>query len=443
MSSIFVQNSLFPYLHSINRKNKKNSVKLEDVPEKIEQYTNIQNPEEYNISTNVSPVLQKNIENITEIKNDQSSIFLKDNSEELDLEEQEFLRNDIDDMEHYDEMDLTSLLSEETQNFIDPMRKYENKISFEKSSKSRLKKNFEEGDYLNAFLNSGTDILNVPKISWIPIARGVSSIFSWFDDFSSDLNNEIKKPEFPSLQEEIESTKEFQDILKNYHIVSSHDNLTKKIEIPKNCDSSYLLEKHHFSDKNIGRFQKDKQHNISSQLSLNFPWKILRASNHSLNTAILSDLMQKAYEDLSTTNSLDERFLNSIDDTNYIINGKLVTNENPQEVMDLIKKEIPNFNTQQLLSIYAHSGLLQEPLRNLELRYPNLDTQNIFDMLTTYEINEMKHGKLHVTITRLVDLYPSENPDSSEKEVQKYGLRTDMILTKYANPFIKYSYFVS
>lgn len=346
-----------------------------------------------------------------------------------------------DDFFTYDEDCQTQFLTEKQKKLLEQSTYQKKSFLVKNPVNDVLKKNLSEGNYLNAFLNSGADILNVPKISWKPFARGVSVLMSWFKSSKTEAPNSSSKVYNSSTSKTNDETEVLKTSANNQNIFSSNETENQKIENPIYSDLSALSEQHKFSEKSLERKAAVDHPTSTHQKS----WKNLRATNVSINTAITSKLLQKEYKNLLKTPALDMRFLSTMDDSYYTINGKSATNENPHDVLDLIRKEIPNFQTQQLISSYTHSGLLVEPLKQLQIRYPDLRTEEIFDMFTSYNIRKSDHDKVHITITRTVDIRPPEDEleNFDIEKLQSYGLRTDMTLTKYANPTLKYSYFVS
>lgn len=173
---------------------------------------------------------------------------------------------------------------------------------------------------------------------------------------------------------------------------------------------------------------------------VNVPWKFLHKSELSINVADFSAELQKSFLKLKETSDLDSSFLSSLEGKIVFLDRFQLPKDDVQEALKIFKNETPDLGFQQLISNCMHIDMLDASWFGLIARYPEIKKREVQNNKTIYEIDQIDYDKYKVAITTIVNLKPFDlnNPH----EIHKYGIRTALILVKYANPEIRYSYYV-
>ncbi|VFP78397.1 Uncharacterized protein Yba3 [Buchnera aphidicola (Cinara cuneomaculata)] len=169
-------------------------------------------------------------------------------------------------------------------------------------------------------------------------------------------------------------------------------------------------------------------------------WNILHSVNFSNKTNLFSQKLQKSFKKLTKTGQLEQKFLDNIHNKTVFLNGKRIPSDQAPDIMNTFQTSITDYTSQQLISTYLHPEVLDAAWNNLSARYPEVEYRASDNVRFAYEIDEISPGTYKVAVTKTADLQSSysENID----EINQYGIRAAMVITKNSDPEIRYSFFV-
>lgn len=175
-----------------------------------------------------------------------------------------------------------------------------------------------------------------------------------------------------------------------------------------------------------------KEHNV--------PWRFLHKKNLPIDVTALSENIQNSFNNLRQTSDIDQKFLDGLEGKTVFIDRQEIPSKNANEILTIIQQETEDYEIQQLISICMHPDMLDVSWEGLASHHPEIKVREIKTENITYEIDQIDYDKYKIAITKMATLLPSQNKQLNL--INKYGIRVSMIITKYANPEIRYSYYV-
>ncbi|VFP83863.1 hypothetical protein [Buchnera aphidicola] len=169
-------------------------------------------------------------------------------------------------------------------------------------------------------------------------------------------------------------------------------------------------------------------------------WNILHSVNFSNKTALFSKKLQQSFKKLTKTGQLAQKFLSNIDNKTVFLNGKKIPSNQAPDIMNIFQTSITDYESQQLISTYLHPEILDAAWNNLSYRYPEVEYRASDNVRFAYEIDEISPGVYKVAVTKTADLQSSYSDNIDE--INQYGVRAAMIISKDSNPEVRYSFFV-
>lgn len=148
------------------------------------------------------------------------------------------------------------------------------------------------------------------------------------------------------------------------------------------------------------------------------------------------------FKSLRNTPRLDNNFLFEGEHSILQINGQHVSKYSPESMLNDFKTAIPNLESRQLISSYAHQGIFSQPYVELFAEHPNLVNFKPKDSQFSYVIREIEDGVFQFTATSQADL-ESVYETSDHRRYNAFGVQASMTLSKDQFPDdIQYSYYL-
>lgn len=169
-------------------------------------------------------------------------------------------------------------------------------------------------------------------------------------------------------------------------------------------------------------------------------WNVLNSVNFSAKTELFSQKLQQSFKELTKTGRLEQKFLDNIHDKTVFLNGSRIPSNQAPDIMNIFQTSVTDYEEQQLISTYVHPEVLEAAWNNLISRYPEVEYRASDNVRFAYEIDKIGPDTYKVAVTKTADLQSSysENID----EINQYGVRAAMIISKNSDPEIRYSFFV-
>ncbi|VFP77967.1 hypothetical protein [Buchnera aphidicola] len=169
-------------------------------------------------------------------------------------------------------------------------------------------------------------------------------------------------------------------------------------------------------------------------------WNILNSVNFSAKTELFSQKLQQSFKELTKTGRLEQKFLDNIHNKTVFLNGSRIPSNQAPDIMNIFQTSVTDYEEQQLISTYVHPEVLEAAWNNLISRYPEVEYRVSDNVRFAYEIDKIGPDMYKVAVTKTADLQSSysENID----EINQYGVRAAMIISKNSDPEIRYSFFV-
>nr|WP_041750183.1 hypothetical protein [Buchnera aphidicola] len=193
-----------------------------------------------------------------------------------------------------------------------------------------------------------------------------------------------------------------------------------------------------FSKKNM---YENINHAVSSIYNADqAAWKMFKSSHLEQKTDDFAKQLQDSYVKLSSTRFLNKNFLTSVLDKDIYVNGKQIPASNSiVETAHNIQNFIPDYKLQQLVSTYAHPGVLKMAEKQLLKEHPEIKNRMSQNMHITYRIDQVDNESFRISILKHAYLRPSML--HSPKDIHAYGLRANMLISKTSHPKLQYTYF--
>lgn len=246
------------------------------------------------------------------------------------------------------------------------------------------------------------------------------------------LNNNPNHPEYESSFPDLEVIRPKKD---NINTGYPYD-LDEKFNIE--VQEGVLQINHELKDRSNKIFEKSNyNHFINNNDN---QWTVSNASNVS-SDKISSKIIdfQKLYEELQSSQELNEEFMSDFDSSLFIVDGNWIHSTKKEEMIEKFKKLVPNVSDQKLISAYAHPKILMQSYTDLLNEHPELNQYQIIDSKNSYMITHIGDDRIKLVTTNLSDVC-SKNDYPLEK-THCFGVRTSVILSSKNLPTMQYSYF--
>lgn len=193
-----------------------------------------------------------------------------------------------------------------------------------------------------------------------------------------------------------------------------------------------------FAKKNV---YENVNHAVSSTYNADqASWKLFKELGVAEKTNNFGKALQHSYYQLSGSKSLNKNFLYSLLNKDIKINGnKIPCKDSALEMIQNIKKIIPDHRLLQLLSTYSHPGVLKVAEEQLLKEHPEINNRLSQNMNISYHIDQVDNETFRVSIVKHAYLRPSMF--HSPNDIHAYGLRANMLISKTSYPKLQYTYF--
>ena len=221
-----------------------------------------------------------------------------------------------------------------------------------------------------------------------------------------------------------------EDQTHNNPMISSGSIITNTV-IP---DDQYITESHQFKDNPF--FIDNKNDNIT-----NMTWTPLDTLNSSDEIEYYINAYQNNFNALQDTEQLDKKFMNSISDASFTINGNKIFKTSVLDFLHEFKKMVPDLESRQLLSSYAHSDIFKEPFDDLLEHNPNLYNCKQINPVVEYDIEKLDIGEFKVNATHVAELQSKDN--YYYQPYKSIGVQVSLVLAIDKKPEVYYSSFLN
>lgn len=172
------------------------------------------------------------------------------------------------------------------------------------------------------------------------------------------------------------------------------------------------------------------------------PWKIFKGNINSPDNTGFGNKLQNIFELARYKSELNDTFTKKIDTALYEINGiNISTIRLPQIILARMASLIPDYESRQLISAYAHEGVFTPAYLTLINKYPMLEKYNFKKPVISYKINKIDEDTFKLIATKLVKLNSFVDP--SITKYHSFGIRTSVLFSKNHHPSMKNAFFVN
>lgn len=267
-------------------------------------------------------------------------------------------------------------------------------------------------------------VTNVKKtISEISLPNGFSFVTHPLNKLMCDISNRLNfafGPINPFLSNPFVHSKDFYSKVNDQKMARYNAEINDELLNPN--DSNPLI------------------NNAISQMTN--PWKIFKEDVESKKTADFGAKLQNFFEVLRYKSELNDMFTKKIGNALYEINGiNISTISSPQIILARMASVMPDYESRQLISAYAHEGIFTPAYLKLISKHPVLAKYSIKTPIVSYKINKIDKDTFKLIATNLVKLNSFVDP--SIAKYHSFGIRTSVLFSKNHNPFMKNAFFVN
>ncbi|CAL4325383.1 Putative uncharacterized protein Yba3 [Buchnera aphidicola (Thelaxes suberi)] len=195
-----------------------------------------------------------------------------------------------------------------------------------------------------------------------------------------------------------------------------------------------------YINQNIDNFNGDNTAFGSSNDAI--IWNQLPYVNNSKDVASLAKKYASTFQLLNKTMQLHDGFLSNFENAYFQINGKDMSSATMQNFTKDFTNAIPDFDLQQLVSLYANDNLFNNAYLSLFSDHPQLlDCTPLFPSFH-YKIDVIDANTIKIVGVNTAIL--QKNGSLQDKHTKAFfGVRTSVVVSKNAPPKLEYSYFVN
>lgn len=174
------------------------------------------------------------------------------------------------------------------------------------------------------------------------------------------------------------------------------------------------------------------------------PWNILNDNMKSRSVYDFGTKLQNIFEKIRYKSEFNDDFLKEIRTSLFDVNGINISKDpSPVVVLRKMASLIPDYESRQLISAYAHEGIFAPAFLKLMNTYPKLANTYFRNPVVSYKINKIDKDTFKLVATNLVKLDPSFVTDPIIKQYQSFGMRTSVLFSKDHHPSIKSAFFIN
>ncbi|WP_075432350.1 hypothetical protein [Buchnera aphidicola] len=299
----------------------------------------------------------------------------------------------------------------------------------------QFSEDLKEGSYGKACASLGMDLLGLLPSAGPGFRGSLEKISSFVKSSISDQKNDDSNtvsPKFSDLQD-ISSNA----IAGTYSCIGLPGSL---FSLPPHYNKYHIDHETPvtFSKKNL---YDNVNHAVSSIYNEGqAAWKMFKSCTLEQKTNNFARKLQNSYLRLNNTRFLNKNFLTSLLKKEIYINGKKIpASDSIAETIKNIQKIIPDYNAQQLVSTYAHPGVLKMAEKQLLKEHPEINDRISQNMHITYRIDQVDNESFRISILKHAYLRPSMF--HSPNDIHAYGLRANMLISKTSRPKLQFTYF--
>lgn len=318
----------------------------------------------------------------------------------------------------------------------DPATPKEKKTFGETVPFEQFSEDLKEGSYGKACASLGMDLLGLLPSAGPGFRGSLEKISSFVKSSMSDKKNDdvntTESPKFSDLQDVSSNA-----IAGTYSCIGLPGSL---FSLPTHYNQYHTDHETPvtFSKKNI---YDNVNHAVSSIYNEGqAAWKMFKSYTLEQKTNNFAKKLQNSYLRLNNTRFLNKNFLTSLLQKDISVNGKKIsTSDSIAETVQSIQKIIPDYNALQLVSTYAHPGVLKMAEKQLLKEHPEINDRISQNMHITYRIDQVDNESFRISILKHAYLRPSMF--HSPNDIHAYGLRANMLISKTSHPKLQYTYF--
>ncbi|QCI20744.1 hypothetical protein D9V67_03005 [Buchnera aphidicola (Brachycaudus cardui)] len=169
-------------------------------------------------------------------------------------------------------------------------------------------------------------------------------------------------------------------------------------------------------------------------------WQVSDQSNSLENIKFTIKNFQNNYENLKSSNELDNQFMNDSYQSLFIVNENIITLNDRRKMIQDFKKIIPEVELQKLISTYANQKFLYQSYLQLISETPEINEYQIKNSRNIYKIDKLDDGSIKLVATNLSDLDIKNNNNISK--YKSFGIRATIVIPPNDLPIMKYSHFI-
>lgn len=248
----------------------------------------------------------------------------------------------------------------------------------------------------------------------------------------NELNNNPTHPEYQSS---------FPDLLTIIPKKNDEDNFYTSTRLDENFDlegrKSILQIDNNFRE----RMNKSVQQSYYEDFIFdNSSWEVSDQLNSLKNIKNTIEYFQECYENAKFSQNLDEKFMEDIHSSLFIVNNNIIVPNNRDKMIQDFQKIIPDINSQKLIATYANQKFLYQSYLQLISEHPEIEQYWIKNSRNMYKIDNLDDGSIKLVITNLSDLDVKNK--NYIKKYKSLGIRATIVIYPNDLPIIKYSHFM-
>ncbi|CAL4325555.1 hypothetical protein [Buchnera aphidicola] len=171
-------------------------------------------------------------------------------------------------------------------------------------------------------------------------------------------------------------------------------------------------------------------------------WQSLSKEIPSKKDPFPSNPFQKSFIHLKNTTQLNNNFVKNLDkNVSITVDGKEINGNSPEELLNNLKKKVPNLSDRQLISSYVQPSVFKKSLDDLQTLESDFSKFLPTSSKLSYKLNSLGDGKYTLLATSISQVKLKDS-ETSDKDYTSYGVRAFLTISPYENPTIKYLFFM-